>query len=347
MAVRPARLPTTEAELADWSVYADQLQQEGEPLGEMIAFDLSQPAHPTPEAIAEYQAQFAKRCWTHRQTVEVVWTLGYARSFGFRRDPKKMSPTIDEGTLANARDFLRSEAAGLLEELVLIFSGSSRPMERMLAALPATCTHVRVFDRWRNEHHLVEMITALPRQVTHVALTTIPALSPESARILVDDRFEQVTIQRADHAPLETALHSTERVRVELGVVSGRLEHPRCVWAGAANAGLVDIAARRANAMHRMSTFTTQRRYGLVPIRAQLERFVAEPNDFLLGQVDVRIVHRGRQFTVSSGRALDVDGVRVEPHAVVAITDGARIRGEGIDAIFLTHDLDRRYRELV
>jgi hypothetical protein len=271
VAVRPARLPTTEAELADWSVYADQLQQEGDPLGELIALDLALPARPSTEALADFQQRLKKRCWTHRQTVEVTWTLGYARSLGFRRDPTKMSPTIDDGTLANARDFLRSEAAGLLEELVLIFSGSSRPMERMLAALPATCTHVKVFDRWRNEHQLVEMITALPRQVTYLSLSSVPTLSPEAARTLIDDRFEQVTIRRADPVPLETALHSTERVRVELGVVTGRLEHPRCVWAGGADAGLVDIAARRASVVP--NPFATQRRFGLIPIRTQLERY--------------------------------------------------------------------------
>jgi hypothetical protein len=348
VAVRPARLPAIEAELADWSVYADQLQQEGDPLGEMIAFDLALPARPTEEAIADYQQRFKKRCWTHRQTVEVVWALGYARSLGFRRDRTSMSSTIDDGTLANARDFLRSEAGGVLEELVLIFSGSSRPMERMLAALPATCTHVLAFDRWRNEHQLVEMITALPRHVTHVSLSSVPRLSPEAARILVDDRFEQVTIRRADRAPLETALDSTERVRVKLAAVAGRLEHPRCVWAGGADAGLVDIAARRASVVHNNTdTFATQRRFGLIPIRAQLERSLAVPDDILMGQFDVRIVRRGPQFTMWSERALHVDGVRVEPRTVAAVQDGARIKGEGIDAIFLTHDLDQRYRELV
>ena len=63
MAHVPAHLPTREADLADWSVYADQLLAEGHPLGELIALDLSLPADPTDEQRWDFAKRERERCW--------------------------------------------------------------------------------------------------------------------------------------------------------------------------------------------------------------------------------------------------------------------------------------------
>src|SRR5690349_11898422 len=95
---RPARLPATPDDLAEWTVYADWLQSQGDPRGETIAHEL---AGATSGETRDHAG------------IAVVTRLGYMQSVIVRRDMY----SIHADTLERAGALVASDAAALLEEL--------------------------------------------------------------------------------------------------------------------------------------------------------------------------------------------------------------------------------------
>ncbi|MFT3691819.1 MAG: hypothetical protein QM831_01675 [Kofleriaceae bacterium] len=190
MAHLPAHLPRNEGDLADWSVYADQLLAEGNPLGELIALDLSLPANPTDEQRWDFAKRARERCWYQQERIGASWMLGHIRELIVRSPPYRDEAgggMLDELVVDSLADVIESPEARLLESFQLAIkqvsrraSAVDRPARsiwRVLKNLPPTCTR---FAGNGSDALLAKYTAGLPTHVTEVQST----LRPTSAELV-------------------------------------------------------------------------------------------------------------------------------------------------------------------
>ena len=358
MAHVPARFPRDEADLADWSVYADELLREGDPLGEAIAYDLALPDQPTREELAEHAARLKTRCWPRRRAMEAGWCLGYLRTLALWGVGRTMfarvgrsTQAIDDGTLANARDLLRSPIAARLEELHVAtqWDLASKPLRRLFAALPESCTTLVTWGQ--GPDNLDALLALVPHHVTRLAILT---RSRTDLGRTIDDRFEVIEVPRVEPGEwvgVKAGLAATSRVRIRVHQF-GVAPHARCDLGD--GAGVIESAPPRAVALARATLIQLQTRHGLVPIRAQLAGRLAERHmlwdqggRFVTGgDHEATLVQRGDAWTArgaTEGRALWIDDRELAPGEIAPLRDGAAIRLGNATGVFVARDLTRRF----
>jgi hypothetical protein len=358
MAHVPARFPRDAVELADWSVYADELLSQGDPLGDAIAYDLALPDQPTREQLAEHGTRRKARCWPRRRAMEAGWCLGHLRTLALWGVGRMMlprvgraTPPIDDGTLANARDLLRSPIAARLEELHVAtrWDIASKPLRRLFAALPESCTTVVSWGQGPDD--LDALLALVPRHVTRLALLTRSRTDLGRA---IDDRFELVEVPRVEPGEwvgVKAGLAATTRVHIRVGQF-GVAPHERCDLGD--GAGVIESEPPSAVALARSTLIQLQTRHGLVPIRAQLARRLAERHmlwnqggRFVTGgDHEATLVQRGDTWTArgaAEGPALWIDDRQLAPGEIVPLRDGAAIRLGHAAGMFVAHDLTRRF----
>ncbi|HEY0255066.1 MAG TPA: hypothetical protein VGC41_26245 [Kofleriaceae bacterium] len=355
MADLPARLPRTEAELADWSVYADQLLLEGDRLGEMLASELALPARPTSDQIEAFKRTMRPRCWSPRSTMQAGWAFGHLRELFVWIGRASAPRQIDEGTLGNLRDMLRSPIASRLEriEVVTWWTLGMTALRRTLAALPASCTCVasRIPAPLPHAGPLARIADFLPPHVTELVLEGTHGFDFASQ---IDDRLAVVELPSIEpvRAQLGAILGRTSRVRLRVRVLA--LSDLRDRIELCDGAGLVETKTRRAHALPPPAMHLQQEVFGTIPVRSQLARTTPEHYDVRIDQGQLRATtgvrvnrlmkhdgtwtlladHRDHERHLLDGRAL--------PPGVHEVHDSSRITFGTIETVFLTHDFATR-----
>ncbi|MFT3691820.1 MAG: hypothetical protein QM831_01680 [Kofleriaceae bacterium] len=268
----PDRLPAREADLADWSVYADELQREGDPLGELIAHELALPNVPTPDQLKAFRALVDARCWRRKAPgFLAAWSLGQIYELMLEPKQPRVIASIDDTLIAATCALFASPETSRLAKLYLQFSPSTRTnWAQLFAALPVTCTHVTaapttdglVFD-------VRAFIAAMPAHVRHLALT--PSRADECDAI--SDQFDTVYFRTTTEPRwdgIDRALTRTSRVHVlvDRAPIDRLSERVRL----ASDVGLIDVRGRRAFAFAERDEAIAAAREGLLPIRARLAR---------------------------------------------------------------------------
>jgi hypothetical protein len=258
--------PATEADLAEWAVYADWLLMRGDQRGELITYELSLPAVVTREQRAEFHTH-AQRVCRQRDRVKLGFCLGHIRTIDVLRMRVKMGGDDgpDRGTLANVTDLLAGDAARV-ECLALAWWPGKHPhhIRRLLAALPKSCRRLELHPLANFSVDAVEWLQG-----------TVPAHVREVA--FVGGRgFSELRAQ------------------------------PR-------RAALVDIVRTYRMPIWRWGLIELQSKYGIVPVRAQLTRALAETFQLprtvasAIGRGFHRnLVCRGDRWTVSSCRSIEL-----------------------------------------
>ena len=360
MARVPATFPRDDAELADWSVYADELMLEGDRLGELIAHDLATPANPSDEQLKRFAAN-TQRCWRARKTLDAGWALGHVRELAAWGQPRKMmrrmgTDPIDDGTLARLHDILCTPALARLEKITVATAWEPKPplLRRALAALPASCTSARIAGNSLDRPST--MLDLLPAHVTRLA---VDVRRLNDVAQLVDDRFEEIELPRIedrDAPAIARALAATSRVRIAVALVVLRDGERVVLRAGA---GFIQTNPRRVVTLGEPSLCAVQRHYGVVPIRAQLARALPAPywvsahDGLIVAGPDFgsTLMRRGDAWTLRGEGGLDpfpiaLRGSLLAPGQIAPIHDGDVVSIDGVEAVFCTHDLAARLRSI-
>jgi len=320
---RPEHLPRTEADLEDWSVYADYLQTRDDPRGEAIALDVALPVGPTPEQLATFHLAmrpFVRR----REESPVAWCVAHARTLSISKGIPKL---LDE-----AIEFLAAPASRLLEQLNLAFSPSIdlARVDRLFAALPPTCRRVVLepIDPARTAPD--DLVARLPPHIREIAVTNDPLYryAPEFVLRLISDRFDVVDLSRLacsrEHFDLIAARTGETRsvtVRVQSHVRANI--YRRCVLGRPHDAAVVDRTENIATVVPRWSWLRLQDRFGTLGVRTQLARAFTERHG--------ELVRRGDTWTIHD-----------QP-----IADGDRIPLRNAIVVLIAHDIDARARALI
>ncbi|MEP6864976.1 MAG: hypothetical protein ABJE66_30430 [Deltaproteobacteria bacterium] len=356
MAHLPARFPLSEADLADWSVYADELMREGDRVGELIAHDLATPAQPSDDELKRFAA-ITQSCWRARTTLDAGWALGHVRElvvWGVSRRLMHRIATdpIDDGTLARLHDVLRTPTLARLETITIATAWETKPplLRRALSALPPSCGSARVMGRLLERPHT--MLDLLPAHITRLA---VHVRTLHDTPRLVDDRFAEIEIPRIEERDLpaiERALGTSSRVRIVVSQYDRHIDERIALRAGP---GFLQTKPRRAVALGDPTLCALQRHFGIVPIRAQLAKalpeqfWVSAHQGFIVAGPDLgsTLMRRGDVWTVR-GEELEsypiaLRGSVLAPGQVAPVHDGDVIKVDGIEAIFCTHDLAVRF----
>ena len=314
-------LPASEADLADWSVYADYLLAQGDPRGELIATDLALPAAPAPEQIATFRA-LAKGLLPAREKTPVAWTLGHARTIDISAQSFKLGK-MGIGPAASACDFLATPPAQRIEEVstnVVVWNNADE-WARIAAALPASCRHIVV--RGRREAIPSWLVASLPPTVRELSGIHVGGDA-------VSDRFDVVTLHRAfdrnARDSIVPALLRTRSVKLRVGDAHAMIGVPweRVVFT--ATPGDAALVRRgRAITLSARTLLQRQRWFGPINVRAQLARTVPEKMEQHLD-----LVRHADRWTVRGHVDIraSLNGVPLPHDQVITVAHGDRI---GID----------------
>jgi hypothetical protein len=372
--LRPAHLPATEADLAEWSVYADWLIEQGDPLGERLAFELALPALPDRDVIAAFHER-VKRHYRPGGATPLAWCLGCVRTLAVEPDMQRMArsaATTNRGAVAQAGDALRHPDYAVLESVSIAYDGSDeRRWRKLFASLPASCTRmslglIGVFD----DAAIAGTVAHIPGTVRDLTVYPVDrsravqaGLAPGNIARFVDDRFDVVEIP-ATVDELAAALARTDRVRIRMTRAEAALVDPRVVFGRPGDAALLQPARLRAVPVPRATLLAQQRRYGPIPARTQIARTL--PEDHALGAwegiitvyVGGDLVRRGDDWTLRaplqpSGREsmatpmTRVDGAAITPGRAVAVGDGSRIAIDDVEVTLVNAAGGMPMREIV
>ncbi|MFT3691816.1 MAG: hypothetical protein QM831_01660 [Kofleriaceae bacterium] len=321
MAHLPAHLPRSEADLADWSVYADELLREGDPLGELIALDLS-----LPRPDEAFRSLAAQHCWNMRDGLDASWTLGFIRELTLSSD---QMPRIvpDENTFDRVRNLFVDRIGSRMDTLMIPLGGGSgvRPtVARILPALPATCRTVFVTVWGTGPIDLVPIVDALPETVREFVVLTTQLAHIDA---VISDRFDQVRLMFVGGMPwaaIEAALARTSRVVLRLHDAQRDRFGNRVVTV--ADTGFV-TTSHHIWSCNDHSQLYLQRVHGVTPARAQLHHTLAELHEVM---PRVKLTRIGDRWT-RDGEALN---------------DGQVVRVGAEQAMFCTHDLVARAKAM-
>jgi hypothetical protein len=335
----PPPFPTRGADLAAWWAHADRIMPAAPRLGALIAGELALPAAPDRAQLHAFHQAARPRC-AARQSY-VGWCLGHARSLTLFGRGRSLLPSA--GALANAYDFMRRPVGARLESL---YSAYRFPVDRgtwrrLWSALPSTCTHVTLHLDPRSDTGLEdELLEHLPASVRTLQLFEHLGRWRERPIALprfVSDRFDVVDLTgfRAGEAQedgLAAALSATRKValRVAMDVTRIPMDRRQLVPPGAA--ALVGQIRRRLVALERWSLLARQRRYGVIPVQAQIAGtlpewhwlagwLLAEPPD---GSAYDVLVRRGERWTLRSDPSVTCarNGTPIEPGTIVELAHG-------------------------
>ncbi|MFT3691821.1 MAG: hypothetical protein QM831_01685 [Kofleriaceae bacterium] len=344
MAHLPARLPHDEASLADWMVYADELQRDGDPHGVELAHELSL----GPDATKKQLREFARRSrgFSPNAQLDLAWVLGHVREA--RLTPRYFT-WIDEGAVRNLVRERFQSSMSRFESVHLVgrlYSDRKQIMTE-LTYLPESCTRMvkstpgaflsDTFDA-------ADFVSELPTRFTHLVLDETNVIHPE---VLISDRFERVELPYPPPG-IDAAL-ATTRVRVVVDTLPPGTHERVEVRDGP---GFVQPDGR-AIALPSASLFQLQSEVGgAVPIRVQLahalpERmYVSEKRGQLRRATQPGIIldRTGDRWMMETGTGTIVDDVEYERGRNVELHDGARVRIGKANATFYTHDLVNRAR---
>jgi hypothetical protein len=281
------RFPTTLGELDDWSVYADFLMTRGDGRGELIAHELALGEPIDPAAVQAFH-ELARPLCRQGRTATFGFCLGHIRTiavgWGWRPLRHLLGP--DAGTLARIRDVLRTPIASRLEELKLPMREGENPwhLRQLLGAVPLPCRRVelRIAGPWSTAA-LEDVIGLVPPHVRELAVAgEWPPHWGPALGAAVRDRFDVVALtcgsawRHFELASPAAAVTATSHVRLRLDEWIEALAGDRTVVGAPGAAALVHTGRRRAIAIPRWPLILLQSHYGLVPVRTQLARSLAE-----------------------------------------------------------------------
>ncbi|HEY0254731.1 MAG TPA: hypothetical protein VGC41_24565 [Kofleriaceae bacterium] len=316
-------LPRSEADLAEWSVYTDELLRAGDPLGELLAFDLSLSSTPTRAEVDELARRARDRCWRRGKTLEAGWTLGHIRVLKVSPSRRHMHAPepFDPGALGNLVALFRKPEAAHLEELHL--GGPlqpSRELEAVFGALPETCTKLSVYT---SRHVGIESWRGLiPSQITTLAVPFLHAATIDRRVIevaAVDNWSRDAILEALDRNP-EARLH----------VDMHDVEHDRIL----PRSGPRLVQGSRTISLSSLSLIQDQWKHGVIGVRAQLARTPPQTwNLYVHGRDHLQVarggsgaslVRRGETWTLRRDvrNEMTVAGHPLGPHEIVELQDG-------------------------
>ncbi len=322
--MRPSRLPQTEADFPAWGVYADALLQQGDARGELIAYDLSLPAHPANKQLA----QLRKLHRQQPQPLDIGWCLGHARSLSVmpldrdRPMTKRLMPATVEAQQLHALEQLLDRAP-LLESLeVQLMPHQLDAFAASARRLPKTCESLALHLAGDWEQHADKLIDALPVQVSRLRL-----LAGDPVPFLSAERFSEVDLRQHANlhwgAPVDligrVVVAASSRLKLICGSIAlAKLTGSEVSLPG--DAGLLDPEEELLTVLARPSLTELQRMSGgVVPVRAQLERTLPEEHPV------ARMF--GPTFLRDANGAWSMDGV--------PLTSGSRLQLPGGERVFL------------
>jgi uncharacterized protein (TIGR02996 family) len=381
---RPARLPITQAELDEWSVYADWLQSRGDPRGEQIALELALPEAPEPAALEAFQARAAAAV-PEREGVVPTLALGYLQALTVAR--ASGTYTVEAGALEHARAILAAEAGALVEEVDLAFDPGKhlRVVQALLAALPPTCRRLGLdLCGPISDAAARELAAHLPPHVRELALRAygfrLARIGLTGMLTWIDDWFDAVEV-RFKRSTFGVALGHLEVDRAQLAERAGQARHVRQQWTAIdapfppgrvevgrpGEAALVDLRRRCAIALSRPHAVEhgEDAAPAPLPIRALRAGRPREGHGAFLYAVDeaqpglalhtasVALDRRGDAWTLTyhpwqaDAGVVRVDGAAVAPGETVAIDDGGLIHSEHWTFTLVTRDVTATVRGLL
>ena len=345
----PDRLPTSVNDLDEWSVYADFLQTRGDPRGERIAYELALPAEPEPAALRVFHT-LASDARRFPVGVQAAVSLGHVRALMLRASPgPRLSHGVYgplDGTLAWVRDFFLDPEAALVEELHFVYVPGDHiaHWKRLFAALPRRCSRVDVFLRVPiGAPDIAALISLLPEQVREVTIAWADSRRPTAASVetalpFIDDRFELVdaSSMMASLAQIRERLEASKHVRIRIATTTETSLPSRIDVGRPGDAALTNPSTLAIGTIPRWPLLDLQRRYGVLPIRTQLARQIAESytigvgagGDLRVGLGGGDLVRRGDRWTVRGDeeRPLWKNGTLLAANAVEPLEDGDRLR---------------------
>jgi len=347
---RPARLPASPEDLAEWTVYADWLQGEGDPRGEAIAYELA-------------GASGESRDYAG---IRAVSRLGHIYALVVPRDIY----TVTADTLARARALIGSDDAALLEEVeVPLEPLLADDVERLFAALPASCRRVAIdLCNPISDDAARTLLDALPGHVREIAL----ASSGFRLRIVgltglarwIDDRFDAVELRYTrstwdvalgqmdvDRDAIARRLAATSRVRLQMTIADAADPSERVEIGGPDDAAVVDLRRRCAMVL---STRASHRRIdGKIRARFTVGLYPRRQGPITTGDwAEVVFQRAGDDWWVQRGSSqygaqVRVDGVELAADSTLEIGDGGGISSDHWDYVLVTHDVTPTVRALL
>lgn len=362
-AVEAPRLPRTLDDLEDWSVYADHLLTIGDPFGERIVADLALPAIRDAEQLRPFRALVGRHT-PSSLTMLRSWCLGMIRTLELRSRDSAGMFYLEQGSLAHARDVLRSRAASRLEELIIPTPKSEDThYRRLLTALPASCTRVTITDLRSNTDAVEFFLDCLPPTVTELGLRLFKW--SKAVTCVVRDRFDVVDVavdRKTDELDdLVPALAFTRTVRVRIGSFHG-VPPPRFELGGPDDAAVVALDPRPGrNVLGQLVPIEARMAWTLPRERAPV--VVLPVRELLAAETDVKsvcldpdprvehprmtLVRRNGEWTAKSWAPLAIDEQEVPLKTVVPIRDGTRFEIGGRRGVFFSRDIDAQCRALL
>jgi uncharacterized protein (TIGR02996 family) len=347
---RPARLPASPDDLAEWMVYADWLQGEGDPRGEVIAHALTGAAA---GVIHDHAG------------IDVVTRLGFIHSVVVPRDT---SYSVASDELHRTAALVGSDDAALLEELEVPLEPQwVDDMQRVFAALPVTCRRVAVdLCNPITDDAAGALLEALPGHVREVALSSsgirLRIVGLTGLARWIDDRFDAVELRytrstwdmalqqlAADRDVIARRLAATMRVRLQLTIADTPYPVDRVDIGRPGDAAIVDVNRRCAMAL---STRTSDRgSSGGIRSKFAVGLYRNRGPVITAGWGAIILRRDGDDWSLendwSSNAPVRVDGVEVAKRATIAIHDGARISSDDWAYVLITRDVTPRVRALL
>lgn len=339
----PDRLPVSEDDLGEWSVYADYLLTRGDPRGELLALELSLPASLDRAQVAAFHA-VARRQYRRSLATPMTWCLGHIRTLDIPSLRLRAVGAAFDGPspsqLTRVRDLLRSPAGRLVERLSISYEPQAwrAHWRRLFAALPPTCQTVcvgmRMFDP--RPAAMEDLIAMLPPHVRTLELMLAAPYRPDVAVSAVAMRgpFDAVVLHTADPALLQRLSEVATAATIHVLAISR--DRPLLGWVLGREGDAAVASDTTARVLARPSWLELQDRFGPMPIRTQLARVLPEkylPSPRWEGYDHASLVRRGDAWSFQQHEGEPTTNVR----------DGDRFG----DQTLITRDLDRRCRALL
>jgi len=296
---QPDHLPQCEADLEDWSVYADALLTAGHPRGEWIARDLAVPATPTDEQRATL-AEFGQS--SRVRGVELVWSLGHIKHLVIA--PEQRRPlgrdrigAPSAASIEYAIELMQRATGRLVEhvEVPAIAIADRASWQRLFAAIPPTCAKLTAYMDRPRTHEVDDLLPLIPAHVRTLVLPTRPFRMHQEQviRCIASGRFDELDLTDAPWPAdaldeIEEAI-ARSAVRLRVGMFDQRVRHARVVLGGDGEGAIVLRAIRRAVVLPRWAPYELQAVLGVIGIREWLAR--THPETYWISPAgdDVRI----------------------------------------------------------
>lgn len=318
--MRPTRLPHTLEALDAWQVYTDWLEERGDEAHARLAVDLALPALPSAEHLAPFHGLATDDHGAARSR-RVAWQLGFAMTLELvsaRWRTSKLGGGLLPEELAATAEALGRPRFALLEALRLRLDPAlvERPWRRFRERLPSTCRRLELDTKQITDETQERLAEHLPSQCTALELSSAsPALVrslPRHVLVEIDASLtaEQAELMAATLGPGRLTLHRATRdiaPLLEHGVALGR----------PGEATLTNLETGAARVLRRPTLRSLQARFGIIGVRAALERSVSERYRVPNADLERALVrHHGGRWTIRP----DVD-----PSVLAIVRRGANL----------------------